>query len=339
MVQVPNGGFESGFTDWETYTTGNQQVVLGNGDNSSTAAHMVMLEYHGQTGGPTLLRPMLPVCPAVIYELTFDYKINQKQDNCELWLGYNDADPPPKPFGTVPLAGPPGIALNRTTPWITGALNISSYYNTQVWFSAGLACDSTVLAPNASVFFDNFSIRPVGAIELDGCPLPAGVVNGGFESGKLSPWMNVGSASQTNVTHAVVAPGHNSNYMLQIDFAGPITHYTTFALQHLQTYRCLAYHYTISFDYLFTNLTDQPTGAATLSIDFGQCYNAQSPPVSVLYVDPVANWTHVVFHCQSRVNEGHDFLELLVETDEYLPSIPGFRLFLDNFKAIQDPGQ
>jgi hypothetical protein len=335
-VQVANGGFENGFTGWEKYVTGDQQIVLGDGDNSKTSAHMVMQEYYGQTGGPTLLRPVVPVCPALDYQLKFDYKIARKQDNCTLWLNY-DADPPPTPFGSRPLFGPPGIPLDRITPWSTGILNISSYYYTQVWFSAGLACDASVHTPNASVFLDNFSIRAIDAVEDDGCPRPAGFLNGGFESGELSPWEVVG-LPQPNVTYGVVAPGHNSGHMLRIDFAGPITNYTTFGLHHPQAYRCLAYRYTISFDYLFTNLTDQPTGAASMVIGFGECYNSQNPPVTDLYFDPVANWTHVVFHCQSRINE-HAFLGLQIQTDPYLPTIPGFSLFLDNFQASQDPGQ
>jgi hypothetical protein len=143
--------------------------------------------------------------------------------------------------------------------------------------------------------------------------------------------------TSTNVTYSVMSPGHSSDHMLQVDFAGPINRYTSFHLQHLQYNRCLAYNYTISFDYQFTNLDGQPLdNSAALSIDFGYCYSFAKTSTTTIEVQPAAGWRHVTLHCQSHEN-GPTSLDLIIQTVQTPESIPSFSLQLDNMQARRDP--
>jgi hypothetical protein len=152
-----------------------QAVLLEHpGHNSNTAAQLVMLEYHADTGGPGIAQFQMPVCPAVTYQMTFDYRVDRKQEKCSLYIRVGDSNPPPKEFGTTPYLGILPIPLNHITPWLTWAFNFSSDWYPRTWFALGLGCDGSVTKPNASTFLDNFAVRPIGTAETLVAPRPLG---------------------------------------------------------------------------------------------------------------------------------------------------------------------
>ena len=100
-------------------------------------------------------------------------------------------------------------------------------------------CASLLAVAHATLSPDKVGPQP-------GCPSPLGLVNGGFESGKIAPWSLDSNSNPTDKQH-IVSPGFNgSKHALQVDFVSAnITEYDI--SQTTTGMECFGYYYNISY--------------------------------------------------------------------------------------------
>ena len=173
-----------------------------------------------------------------------------------------------------------------------------------------------------------------------GCPSPIGLVNGGFESGKLAPWTLLSNSDQ-NVKQSVVSPGFDSNHALQVNIT-PTSSVSEYSLAQSTTGKeCFGYYYNISYSWNWKDYTG-PVGKGPSYCAFSVSAAYSEDNVPLHYGSTTPGWHHnsyisrdIYSHCKPLATEYIADVTCVGANNAVLPP---FTILIDQLQIHDAPG-
>jgi hypothetical protein len=319
---VPNGGFESGsiapwVVDLSPLPDLSNVTIVSPGSTSNYAVQL------SSGYSANIAQSDIRVCPATNYSISFDYNVIAADSSCAINVQASHTKFHTMSFNVPSAAG----------DWSTGAF----YYpvNTAHSFTLAVEVGCDLRDTSATVLFDNFAIKPLGSLDPPGCPRTLDITNGGFDSGALAPWV-VESSSTGPTSYALVSPGYQSAYALQLTY--PTTINGDWEITQPFHGLCVDYNYTVSFAVNWVDYTSPyhgPSDGCTLSVIPSNCVAA---PNAVYFYPGTSGWQENSFTCSAMNNRPSTFIVgVSCVLDEGQPAIPAFSVLLDGFAMAATP--
>ena len=173
-----------------------------------------------------------------------------------------------------------------------------------------------------------------------GCPSAIGLLNGGFEDGKIAPWTRLTNSNPTTKS-SIVSPGfNNSKHALQLEFV-PANVTELSLAQDTTGQECYGYYYEISYSWNWLEYNGpEGDGDSYCRFNVVTGYCGKYIPH---YATRTPGWHHHSYVCRNIYSCHSAYSSYVVEVtcvggvgaNETLPS---FTMQIDDFNIRNAPG-